>query len=246
MGWLGRWEAQQAAANFHREERFSVMIDIVAELVGSAPRVIDLGSGPGSLAHRIVDRLPEAHVVAIDGDPFLLELGRRSVGDRGGRISWVNADLREPDWPQRLNGVGRVDAAVSTTALHWLSPAQLMDLAGQLAKLVRPAGVFIDGDHLTFDPDQPRLAQMAAAIKGSGNHGLTQVGESWTEWWQAAEREPAFAPLLKERSSQWGGHPDYRSPGEAAFLRAALLRAGFAEAGIAWQWLDNRVMVAVR
>lgn len=222
------------------------MIDILAEVVGSAPKVVDLGSGPGSLAYRIVDRLPEAHVVAIDGDPFLLELGRHSVGDRGGRISWVNADLREPDWSRRLEKFERVDAALSTTALHWLSPAQLIELAGTLAELVRPSGLFIDGDHLTFDPDQPRLAQMAAAIKGSENQRLAQPAESWTEWWRAAEQEPAFATLLRERSSRWGGHPDYHSPGEAMFLRAALLRAGFAEAGIAWQWLDNRIMVAVR
>jgi hypothetical protein len=35
-------------------------------------------------------------------------------------------------------------------------------------------------------------------------------------------------------------------PGELTFLRAALLRAGFTEAGTVWQRLDNRVLAAIR
>ena len=59
-------------------------------------------------------------VVALDNDPVLMLLGRRAYGDNGGRLSWVQADLRSPEWTGAVSAFGRFDAVVSTTALHWL------------------------------------------------------------------------------------------------------------------------------
>ncbi len=60
------------------------------------------------------------------------------------------------------------------------------------------------------------------------------------------EAEPGFEALVRERNRRWGGHPDHHTQGEADFMRAALLRAGFAEAGTAWQHLGDRVLVGIR
>ncbi|MDQ6744169.1 MAG: class I SAM-dependent methyltransferase, partial [Candidatus Dormibacteraeota bacterium] len=156
--WLQRWEVQQSGGLPGREDRFQVMIDFVHEAVGSAPTVIDLGCGPGSLALRLVDRLPGATVLAVDADPLLLELGRRAIGDREARIRWMQADLRDPGWIERIGG--QVDAAMSTTALHWLSPQELTGMVGGLASVIRPGGVFLNGDHMTFDPQQAALQRL--------------------------------------------------------------------------------------
>jgi SAM-dependent methyltransferase len=245
--WLRRWEAQQSGALAGREERFQVMIDFVQAAVGPAPKLVDLGCGPGSLTARLADGLPDATVVAVDADPLLLELGRRAIGDRGGRIQWVRADLREPAWMSGLPG--QVDAALSTTALHWLSPDELTGLVGRLAAVIRPGGVFLDGDHMSFDPHQARLQQVADRLseEASRRESESAAAESWQDWWAAVSAEPGFQALLRERSAAgWGGHPDHRLPGELTFLRAALLRSGFAEAGTVWQRLDNRVLVAIR
>jgi len=245
-GWLKRWEAQQGHYLPERESRFGVMIDILRAMVGDAPAVIDLGCGPGSLAQRVADRLPHAHVVAVDADPLLLELGRQAVGDRGGRIRWVDADLRDPELVKRIDLKEVADAAISTTALHWLSPDELFVLFGRLTQLLRPGGVFINGDHLTFDHNQSGIASAVNRIreKAAGEPGRPSA-ETWTEWWASVEADPAFAELVAERRSRWGGHPDYHSPGEATFMGAALQRAGFSEVGTVWQWLDNRVLVAI-
>jgi SAM-dependent methyltransferase len=245
-GWFKRWEAQQALYLPEREPRFGVMIDILRAMVGDAPTVIDLGCGPGSLAQRVADRLPGAHVVAVDADPLLLELGRQAVGDRGGRIRWVDADLRDSELVKRIGLKGAADAAISTTALHWLSPDELFGLFVRLTHVLRPGGVFINGDHLTFDHDQSRIASAVNRIreKAVGEPRGPSV-ETWTEWWASIEADPALAELVAERQSRWGGHPDYHSPGEATFMSAALQRAGFGEVGTVWQWLDNRVLVAI-
>ena len=245
-GWFKRWEAQQGLYLPEREARFGVMIEILRAIVGNAPTVIDLGSGPGSLAQRVADGLPDAHVVAVDADPLLLELGRQAVGDRGGRIRWVDADLRDSELALRLGLNGTADAAVSTTALHWLSPEELIVLFRRLTHLLRPGGVFINGDHLTFDHDQSRIARAVNRVREKGAHEPPGAGvETWTEWWASIEADPTLAKLVAERKSRWGGHADYHSPAEATFMSAALLREGFSEVGTVWQWLDNRVLVAI-
>jgi SAM-dependent methyltransferase len=244
--WFKRWEAQQSLYLPEREPRFRMMIDVLHAMVGDAPTVIDLGCGPGSLAMRVADSLPNAHVVAVDADPLLLELGRQAVGDRGGRIRWVDADLRDPELPQRLALNRQADAAISTTALHWLSPSELLEMFSKLTRLLRPGAVFINGDHLTFDSDQSRISSAVNQVRQNIEGEPRPPGaETWTEWWAAIEADPALAGLSAERKSRWGGHADYHSPGEATFMSAALQRAGFFEVGTVWQWLDNRVLVAI-
>ena len=74
--WLDRWDRQQGHYMPDREERFDVVIDVVEEVIGRPdPLVVDLGIGPGSLAHRLIDRIPQARVVGVDADPLLLALG---------------------------------------------------------------------------------------------------------------------------------------------------------------------------
>jgi SAM-dependent methyltransferase len=245
-GWLKRWEAQQSLYLPEREARFAVMIEILRAMVGDGPTVVDLGSGPGSLAQRVADGLPSARVVAVDADPLLLELGRQAIGDRGGRIRWVDADLRDSEIALRIGLNGTADAVVSTTALHWLSPEELMGLFRRLTQVLRRGGVFINGDHLTFDHHQSRIASAVDRIREKAVDEPPGPGvETWTEWWTSIEADPTLEKLVAQRKSRWGGHADYHSPAEATFMSAALLRAGFSEVGTVWQWLDNRVVVAI-
>src|SRR5215471_4088492 len=114
MQWINRWDAQQQWYMPDREERFTVLIDAVEAAAGrDDPLVLDLGCGPGSLAVRLLDRMPAARVVAIDTDPLLLELGRAAHGGRPG-LRFADQDLRVPGWAGRLELGRAVDAAVST------------------------------------------------------------------------------------------------------------------------------------
>src|ERR1700735_1374734 len=120
--WIDRWDRQQEVYMPDREERFTALIDAVEAGTGRPdPLVLDLGCGPGSLAVRLLDRLPRARVIGIDADPVSLALGQAAYSDRPG-LRLVDLDLREPGWSARLGLAPptNADAAVSTTALHWL------------------------------------------------------------------------------------------------------------------------------
>ena len=140
--WIERWDRQQEVYLPDREERFTALVDAVEASAGRPdPLVLDLGCGPGSLAVRLLARLPGASVVAVDADPVTLALGRAAYADRPA-LRFLSIDLRAADWASRLGlEPGRpVDAVVSTTALHWLSAAELRDLYATLAACCGPAG----------------------------------------------------------------------------------------------------------
>ncbi len=57
--WVRRWDEQQQHYIANREERFDVILDVVAEVAGAEPHtVLDLCCGPGSLAARVLARSP--------------------------------------------------------------------------------------------------------------------------------------------------------------------------------------------
>ena len=83
--WLARWDRFQESYVPHREEQFDVMLDYVGLWWNGKPvRALDLGCGPGSLASRLLYRLPHAEVVGLDYDPWLLEMGRQTLGSGAG------------------------------------------------------------------------------------------------------------------------------------------------------------------
>ncbi len=83
--WIARWDRQQEVYLPDREDRFTALIDAVEAGTGRPdPLVLDLGCGPGSLAVRLLTRLPQATVVAVDADPVTLSLGRAAYAGCAG------------------------------------------------------------------------------------------------------------------------------------------------------------------
>ena len=249
--WVSRWEAQQEWFLPDREERFTALIDAVEAGAGrDDPLVLDLGCGPGSLAVRLLGRMPAARVVAIDTDPLLLALGRAAHGEEPG-LRFADQDLRVPGWSGRLGLRRAADAAVSTTALHWLSAGDLRAVYAELATVLRPGGLLLDGDHLLEDEAAaPGLARLGDAVSGRAVRrqvdGQEGAREDWKAWWEAATAAPGLAGPAAERERRRLGENHHGS--ESVLLNqhvAALRAAGFAEIGTLWQYGENRILCAV-
>jgi SAM-dependent methyltransferase len=247
IAWIDRWDAQQQDFMPEREQRFTALIDAVAEGAGRAdPLILDLGCGPGSLSVRLLDRLPRATVIAVDADPLLLALGRAAWADREG-LRFADLDLRVPGWAGQLELDRAVDAAVSTTALHWLPPAALTALYAEIASVLRPGGLMLDGDHLREDTAQaPTLERLGRALIECEVRRHPAAGETWAGWWSAARADPALGGLLAQREQRGIEGEHHGSPsGRLAVHVGALTKAGFAEIGTLWQLGDNRLLCAV-
>lgn len=241
-GWLARWDAQQQRHIPDREERFTAIVEALEAFTGGVPRVLDLGCGPGSLSARVLQRIPAASVVAVDADPVLLAIGRGALGANA-QLTFVDADLRA-GWTNSIPP-GPYDAAVSTTALHWLGLDQLVRLYRTLGEVLRPGGIFLDGDRLDFDHDQTAIATGAREIRPEWPEAH-EGSEDYDTWWDAAVAEPALRDEVAERARRAHTHPHDNEAHRYEFHRSALFAAGFAEVGTLWQRLANRVLIAVR
>ncbi|MGC4938643.1 class I SAM-dependent methyltransferase [Kribbella sp. DT2] len=242
-----RWDDQQAAYITHREQRFEVMLDVIARLAaaedGGRLTVLDLACGPGSLAGRILERFPDVQVIGLDYDPVLLTLADTWLGDR---FTAVDADLARPGWETKLPP-GPIHAAVSSTALHWLKPAELVAGYATLGTLLPSNGVFMNADHLRYDPQtQPFLTEAAAADDERTQRTARAAGaQTWDEWWADAVAVPALGERLAERERRFADRPPTPHAPLGLHLQA-LGTAGFAETGTIWRYYDDVVVFARR
>jgi len=243
---LKSWDAQQESFNPDRERRFAAMLDAVGAAVPRRFTALDLGSGPGSLSVRLLRRFPAARVIAVDYDPVTLRIGEGALGSFGGRLTWVDAKLGVRGWTDRLPR-RRIDAAVSTTALHWLPETGLRSLYRDLGRLLPRGGVFLNGDYLPWGPRAKGLSRLAEKVRRQRFAGGT-LGEEWTawsQWWDTAEKVAALRPYFDERRRRAAHHPK-ESHLSLEVHEDALRRAGFREVTVVWQDFANRVLFARR
>ncbi len=246
--WLDRWDRQQESFNPAREARFTAMMDVLEAKLGRRFTLLDLGSGPGSLSARILGRFPAARSVAVDYDPVVRQVGEGALGTFGGRLAWVDAKLGAPGWTHELPR-HRFDAAVSTTALHWLTPRDLSRLYLDLGRLLRRGGVFLNGDYLPWDPTDRDLAGLGRKhvrlYLRRQRSTPRDEWRGWKQWWTAARKVPALREAFAEHDRREAGHPRERQVTLSYHVRR-LKAAGFRTVTVVWQIFENRILFAVR
>lgn len=176
-GWAVRWELQREQREAGREERFTVVGDLV-ELITAGrdrPAVLDLGCGTGSLAARLKRRMPSLDVVAADADPVLLGLGRRMHGTR---VRFVDTVIGGIGWQDELELDRPLDAAVSATMLHRLPERVLLEVYGRLHTLLRPGGLLVSsrGCPRRTRPSPSWRARSAAGWPSGGGCRAARTG----------------------------------------------------------------------
>jgi SAM-dependent methyltransferase len=241
--WVDRWERQQMRYAVDREERFTVITDVVEHVTEgqNAPQLVDLGCGPGSLAARLSERLPHADIVGVDMDPLLLELARTRHGNAA---RYVDAVIGEEGWTDALDMRCAADAIISTTALHYLSREALKRTYAQLAQLLRPGGAFINGDHFGEPGEMPaRIVEHVGRRRAERQHVFSH--EDWESWWASAADAPELAELVAKR---WARQASCASDERVTLSEHVTLlgQAGFQYAAPVWQFGNSYVLVAIR
>ena len=241
--WQRSWDRLEERLVPDRELRLGVLIDVVEAMVGSAPTVVDLGCGPGTVTRRLLDRLPGACSIAVDVDPVLLTIASVTFADDD-RVRIVRADLNDPAWVEGLPEP-QVDAVVTATALHWLSEDAVRRLYGDLAGLVRRGGVVAHSEQMPL-AELPRLGPAVADL-GHRRRGGDDGRARWDDWWEQVSGDPALRPAMAQRDAVFEtSYPTEEFSPPADWHIAALRDAGFTEAGVLWRSGGGAVVAAVR
>ena len=248
QAWIARWDLQQQDHLPDREERFTALIDAVEAGAGARPAGAGSGlrprlavgpaAGPDSGRHRAGHRRRPAAARAGPG---------RYAGRAG--LRFADCDLRTPGWTASLGLDRPADVAVSTTALHWLPEPALRAMYAELAGVLRPAGLLLDGDHFTGgEHTGPVIAKLSEALTERAELRRFPLGhaETWSGWWAAVAADPQLAGLAARRERLALDSAHHGSPsGWLSTHVDALLAAGFSEVGTLWQGGNNRILCAV-
>ncbi len=97
--------------------------------------VVDAGCGSGRVTELLLERLPEGHVIAIDGSASMIDAARERLGTHA-NIEFAVMDLLELDLGGR-----QVDGIISTATFHWITDhARLFE---RLHTVLRPGGQLV-------------------------------------------------------------------------------------------------------
>ena len=227
-----------------RERLISTLLDVAEAMAGTAPTVVDLACGPGSITSRLLDRLPRARSIAVDVDPVLLTIASATFANDD-RVRVVRADLRDRGWRDALPE-SQVDAILTSTALHWLPEEAVRRLYRDLAGLVGRGGVVAHSERMPLT-DLPRIGPALAKIERQRRAEREDRRARWDAWWEQASREPVLQPAATRRQAVFETtYPTEEFSPPAEWHIAAMRDAGFAEAGVVWRSGPAAVVAAVR
>jgi tRNA (cmo5U34)-methyltransferase len=142
------WEPEQYLTFIRGEvPAYDRLQDEAAAATGSdvRGRILELGTGTGETAWRVLERHPEAALVGIDESEEMLSRARETLP--GDRVDLLRGRLEEP------LPVGPFDIAVSALAVHHLDGPGKRDLFARLARVLVPGGRVVIADVVV--PEDP-------------------------------------------------------------------------------------------
>ena len=191
------------------------LLDVVDAIGGEPPTVLDLACGTGTITCRLLDRCPAARSIAVDIDPVLLTIATATF-DGDDRVRIVRADLHDPAWIDAVPEQ-RIDATITATSLHWLPEDAVRRLYRDLARLVRPGGVFAHAEVMPL-VDLPVLGEGLARVEGERRTARRSgEGSDWDAWWESATQDPALR--ARARSDEQCSRPTTRPKSSRLPLR---------------------------
>jgi SAM-dependent methyltransferase len=234
-----------------REVRFDTIMDVLDAGLPSRFVALDLGTGPGPLAKRILERFPRANVVLIDHDRALLEVGRRALSGFGNRAHPLLLDLGKEGW-EKILPFKKVDAVVSSSMSHDLTPGAVRRLYHTIYRILRPGGLLINSDYIVGGEKQPRLAMLVeqafeVQIKRGYRIPRKAFLQGLEEWWQPIRRYAPLHDAIARRdriARKW--RPRKVTMNLPSHFRA-LRESGFREVKTVWQYMGSPcILVAVK
>jgi len=148
MDELGRWSPEGYLEWVRRE--IADYDRLQDELVNATRRcfpnrILDLGSGTGETARRLLAAHPDAELIGVDGSAEMLEAANGSLD--GKRVTFHVAQLEQP------LPAGDFPLITSALAIHHLTAAEKQDLYSRIASSLRSRGRFVVADVVI--PDDP-------------------------------------------------------------------------------------------
>ncbi len=140
LGWQFHFDPSTYAEEIREDiPQFDAFEDAVVAASGVGARsILELGTGTGETALRLLERHSDAALVGVDVSEPMLEVARSRLPT--GRASLRAAQLQDP-LPE-----GEFELVASALCVHHLDGAEKADLFARVARALAPGGRFVLGD----------------------------------------------------------------------------------------------------
>jgi ubiquinone/menaquinone biosynthesis C-methylase UbiE len=142
-------------ALFMRERTFKLRLIEHLNLFPGA-RVLDVGSGTGTLTVLIKERHPQAEVAGLDGDPEIVARARRKVKQAGVPVTFHEGLATELPFPD-----GSLDRVTSSLVIHHLPTEAKARAFAEAHRVLKPGGEIHIAD---FGPPRSPIGRAIARL----------------------------------------------------------------------------------
>ena len=128
-----------------RQEFFDLFVKELSSLNRKDLSVLELGSGPGFLAHHVLRSLTEIRYTMLDFSSAMHELARQRLGSFAQYVRFIQADFKTKEWTLSLD---TFDAVVTLQTVHELRHKRhTSELHSSVRGLLRKDGTYLVCDH---------------------------------------------------------------------------------------------------
>ena len=203
--------------------RYDEMLEVITRCLHTTSRqILELGCGTGELSLKILNRCPDARIIALDYSPRMLEFAQNKITAAGYQQQWTGIQTDFGEWannPEELHIDSKFNACVSSLAIHHLRDEMKFKLFQRIATSLSQGGCFWNADPIS--PESPALAEIYKAAR-----------EEWAN--QQGTNLAEIRAKLGTSTTQ-----GYSSQNQLATLDAhlqMLTKAGFETVAVPWKY----------
>ncbi|AUT04142.1 SAM-dependent methyltransferase [Nostoc sp. CENA543] len=203
--------------------RYDEMLDVITRCLPTTSRyILELGCGTGEVSLKILERCPDAHIVALDYSPRMLQFAQDKIAAAGYAPRWTGIQADFGDWaihPEKFNIGSEFDACVSSLAIHHLQDEMKLQVFQQISASLGQNGCFWNADPIL--PESPALAEIYQAAR-----------EEWTR----QQGTDLAAIRAKVGTSNQQGYSSQDQLATLATHLQMLTQAGFKTVAVPWKY----------
>jgi SAM-dependent methyltransferase len=174
--YVEQWAREANRKRPFREEIFAAFTASLKTLLRI--RVLDLGSGPGFLAERVLNECDIAAYHLFDFSPLMLDMSRERLARFADRARFHQGSFAEDGWCQRLPAP--FDAVVSLQAVHEVrNSKRIARLYSEIFNITESGGIVLIADKINDESDKEEhhltAAEHVAALGGSGFESVRTI-----------------------------------------------------------------------
>ncbi len=137
-----------------------------------AYEIVDLGTGTGITAKMIQDLLPHAHIDAVDFSEQMLAGAKKKLGEKN--VRYLFGDYADMEFEKQY------DIVVAVIGIHHQDTEGKKKLFKKIYQMLKPGGVFIFGDLVTFADKKVAAKNEALHYHHLVEHSTDE--ETLSEW----------------------------------------------------------------